>query len=238
MIPSSPAQSVAEIRTDIGLSDGQAARKSVTYAILILWAFICLFPIYWTVTTAFKEAKDKEVAALVKLGITSVQDLLQHYPRYHVDRTNLRTIRELKQLATEQDLGEVQVHGVVKKLNRPFKTRSGKLMITGTIGDETGSISVTWFNQQWVMRALSPGTEAVGVPGCHFGEKIDGTTADDAAKFAQAAGYIFGYTIQNDVSDRGGRGDGRHGSDWLSGKSHDTIAPLGPFVVGLAIVSR
>jgi ATP-dependent DNA helicase RecG len=106
------------------------------------------------------EATGKKAAALEKLGIGSVQDLLQHYPRYHVDRTNLRTIRDLKQLATESDLGEVQVHGVVKKLNRPFKTRSGKLMITGTIGDETGSISVTWFNQQWVMRALAPGTEA------------------------------------------------------------------------------
>ena len=40
-----------------------------------------------------------------------------------------------------------------------------------------------------VPTSLSPGTEAVGVPGCHFGERIDGTTADDAAKFAQAAGY-------------------------------------------------
>lgn len=105
-------------------------------------------------------ATGKKAVALEKLGIGSIQDLLQHYPRYHVDRTNLRTIRDLKQLAAETDLGEVQVHGVVKKLNRPFKTRSGKLMITGTIGDETGSISVTWFNQQWVMRALSPGTEA------------------------------------------------------------------------------
>lgn len=47
----------------------------------------------------------------------------------------------------------------------------------------------------------------------------------------RAAEYIFGYTLQNDVSDRGGRGDGRHGSDWLIGKSHDTFAPLGPFVV-------
>ena len=28
------------------------------YAILLAWAFVCLFPIYWTVTTAFKEAKD------------------------------------------------------------------------------------------------------------------------------------------------------------------------------------
>ena len=46
-----------------------------------------------------------------------------------------------------------------------------------------------------------------------------------------AADYIFGYTLQNDVSDRGGRADGRHGSDWLIGKSHDTFAPLGPFIV-------
>ena len=102
----------------------------------------------------------KRAEALGKLGITSVQDLLQHYPRYHVDRTNLRTVQELKRLATEQDLGEVQVHGRVQKLNRPFRTKSGKLMITGTIGDETGSISVTWFNQQWILRALSVGSEA------------------------------------------------------------------------------
>jgi 2-keto-4-pentenoate hydratase/2-oxohepta-3-ene-1,7-dioic acid hydratase in catechol pathway len=47
----------------------------------------------------------------------------------------------------------------------------------------------------------------------------------------RAAEYIFGYTLENDVSDRGGREDGRHGSDWLIGKSHDTFAPLGPFIV-------
>ncbi|HKU16083.1 MAG TPA: fumarylacetoacetate hydrolase family protein [Steroidobacteraceae bacterium] len=49
---------------------------------------------------------------------------------------------------------------------------------------------------------------------------------------AEAGSYIFGYTIENDVSDRGGRGDSRSGgSDWLVGKSHDTFAPLGPFIV-------
>lgn len=48
---------------------------------------------------------------------------------------------------------------------------------------------------------------------------------------ANAADSIFGYTLENDVSDRGGRGDSRFGSDWLVGKSHDTFAPLGPFIV-------
>ncbi len=48
---------------------------------------------------------------------------------------------------------------------------------------------------------------------------------------ADAADYIFGYTLENDVSDRGGRGDGRMGSDWFLQKNHDTFAPLGPFIV-------
>ena len=48
---------------------------------------------------------------------------------------------------------------------------------------------------------------------------------------AEAPNYLFGYTLEHDVSDRGGRGDDRYGSsDWLIGKSHDTFAPLGPFI--------
>ncbi len=47
---------------------------------------------------------------------------------------------------------------------------------------------------------------------------------------AQAADAIFGYTIENDVSDRGGRGDTRYGSDWVVSKNHDTFAPMGPFI--------
>jgi 2-keto-4-pentenoate hydratase/2-oxohepta-3-ene-1,7-dioic acid hydratase in catechol pathway/putative intracellular protease/amidase len=47
----------------------------------------------------------------------------------------------------------------------------------------------------------------------------------------RAADYIFGYSLENDVSDRGGRGDSRFGSDWLVGKAHDTFAPQGPFIV-------
>jgi 2-keto-4-pentenoate hydratase/2-oxohepta-3-ene-1,7-dioic acid hydratase in catechol pathway len=47
---------------------------------------------------------------------------------------------------------------------------------------------------------------------------------------SQAATYIFGYTLENDVSDRGGRGDARYGSDWVVSKNHDTFAPLGPFI--------
>jgi 2-keto-4-pentenoate hydratase/2-oxohepta-3-ene-1,7-dioic acid hydratase in catechol pathway len=47
---------------------------------------------------------------------------------------------------------------------------------------------------------------------------------------AQSANAIFGYTMQLDVSDPEARGDGRHGSDWLIAKNHDTFGPLGPFI--------
>jgi 2-keto-4-pentenoate hydratase/2-oxohepta-3-ene-1,7-dioic acid hydratase in catechol pathway len=63
---------------------------------------------------------------------------------------------------------------------------------------------------------------------CELGVVI-GRTAT-RVPIARAADYIFGYTLENDVSDRGGRGDTRYGSDWLVTKSHDTFAPLGPFI--------
>jgi 2-keto-4-pentenoate hydratase/2-oxohepta-3-ene-1,7-dioic acid hydratase in catechol pathway len=48
-----------------------------------------------------------------------------------------------------------------------------------------------------------------------------------------APGYVFGYSIEFDVSDRGGRGDRKMGGgpDWLVQKNHDTFAPIGPYIV-------
>ena len=63
---------------------------------------------------------------------------------------------------------------------------------------------------------------------CELGVVI-GRTANHVS-IERAGDFIFGYTLENDVSDRGGRGDTRHGSDWLLGKNHDTFAPMGPFI--------
>jgi hypothetical protein len=35
----------------------------------------------------------------------------------------------------------------------------------------------------------SPGSEGVGTPGCHFGEKVDNTTVDDVQRILIQAGY-------------------------------------------------
>jgi len=112
----------------------------------------------------------KRGEALGKLGIGSVQDLLQHYPRYHVDRRDVRSIRELAE-SRDVEGREVQVLAKVVNMKPPFtipakggkagKGRGkGRTMIKGRIGDDTGTIEVTWFNQTWVSRALPAGTEA------------------------------------------------------------------------------
>ena len=75
---------------------------------------------------------------------------------------------------------------------------------------------------------IPPGREQVDWE-CELAIVI-GRTADHVS-VDRAKDYIFGYTLENDVSDRGGRADGRHGSDWFIGKGHSTFAPLGPYLV-------
>jgi len=44
--------------TNIGERLGHIVSRVLVYGILIVWTFICLFPIYWTLTTSFKAAPD------------------------------------------------------------------------------------------------------------------------------------------------------------------------------------
>ncbi len=66
---------------------------------------------------------------------------------------------------------------------------------------------------------------------CEFAVVI-GRPAKDVP-VAEAPNYVFGYSIEFDVSDREGRGDRKMGGgpDWFVQKNHDTFAPIGPFIV-------
>jgi 2-keto-4-pentenoate hydratase/2-oxohepta-3-ene-1,7-dioic acid hydratase in catechol pathway len=66
---------------------------------------------------------------------------------------------------------------------------------------------------------------------CEFAVVV-GTPAKNVPT-ADASKHIFGYTIEFDVSDRGGRNDRKMGGgpDWFVQKNHDTFGPLGPFIV-------
>jgi multiple sugar transport system permease protein len=66
---SSPIGPAAQIfrdgAADLAFRPSRWAGRLVIYGVLLAWAFICLFPIYWTVTTAFKAAPDVMQGRLV-----------------------------------------------------------------------------------------------------------------------------------------------------------------------------
>ena len=66
---------------------------------------------------------------------------------------------------------------------------------------------------------------------CEFAVVVGRTAKNVSVK--DAADHIFGYSIEFDVSDRGGRGDRKMGGgpDWLVQKNHDTFGPIGPYIV-------
>ena len=94
----------------------------------------------------------KLAAAAAAAGIATVGDVLQRFPHRHRDRQ----IRPLASLE-EGETGTVLVE-VLGAKPRPFRKR--RLTIVGVkVGDESGSVRATWFNQPWVAEKLTPGTQ-------------------------------------------------------------------------------
>ena len=62
------------------------------------------------------------------------------------------------------------------------------MMIAMTGGQAHAQTSTTATQMRASMSSDS-GADMVGVPGCHFGEKIDASTAQDAQQFLKSAGY-------------------------------------------------
>ena len=96
-------------------------------------------------------AKADEVLASA-FDITTVGGLLHHYPRRYIDRSRVQTIRELK------IGGFVTVIARVRKVAKR-QTRNRQTMVTVTIGDGTGYLDLTFFNQPWLASQYKEGQE-------------------------------------------------------------------------------
>ena len=89
-----------------------------------------------------------------KLGLHTVEHLLRHYPRTHLDASHFVRIADLKpgELLTVQ--GEIRHAAAVR-------TRGGRADFTCTVRDETGTIGCYFFGQSFLARQLKPGTRVV-----------------------------------------------------------------------------
>jgi ATP-dependent DNA helicase RecG len=97
---------------------------------------------------------EKRLAAFAQLEVRNVLDLVTHYPRRYIDRTNEASIASLT--VGEEAMVLAHVDKVVSR-----RTRNGRTMVTVTVRDDTAQLSCTFFNQPWREKQLKPGTEAV-----------------------------------------------------------------------------
>jgi ATP-dependent DNA helicase RecG len=95
--------------------------------------------------------KGEETLKGSRFAIESVQDLIQHYPRRHLDFSETKPIRET-------GVGdEVTIIGTVRKVQAPPPSRR-KLPLRVLLSDGTSTIGLVFFNQPWRARQLAVGT--------------------------------------------------------------------------------
>ena len=96
----------------------------------------------------------KKESSLNSLDIFSVLDILTHFPRRYIDRTNEAKISSLQ--VGEEGMILVEILNVYKQ-----KTRNKRSLVTATVTDQTGNVTLTFFNQPWREKQLKVGTEVI-----------------------------------------------------------------------------
>jgi ATP-dependent DNA helicase RecG len=87
------------------------------------------------------------------LGLDTVGDLLEHLPRRHADRGEVRPIAAL---APDEDATvEVEVRSIS---TRPSRNRRMRPRAEARVADESGPMVAVWFNRPWVADQVRPGT--------------------------------------------------------------------------------
>ena len=87
---------------------------------------------------------------LQKLGISTIEDLLTHYPREYKDRSEILKIADLPMDEPSTFLVQVKEEGQ--------NSRHGRLVYTRMkVYDETGSVGVLWYNQPYMKNSLKIG---------------------------------------------------------------------------------
>ncbi|MGH2949367.1 MAG: OB-fold nucleic acid binding domain-containing protein, partial [Solirubrobacteraceae bacterium] len=97
-----------------------------------------------------KVAPPKAAAAAERLGLVTVGALLEHLPS---DRRAARTVAALAIEETATVVVEVRAIS-----SRTVRRRGMKPLVEATVGDGTGTMKATFFNQPWLERRYRPGT--------------------------------------------------------------------------------
>ncbi len=87
---------------------------------------------------------DTQKAALKRLGITTIEDLLYHFPSRYEHAGASARVTELSPGA------KVTLYGVISKLKAKKLWKSRRTATTGTFEDASGKVALMWFNQPYI----------------------------------------------------------------------------------------
>ncbi len=96
----------------------------------------------------------KRAAALRKLGVATVRDLLHYYPRDWQDRSHFTPVSGLK------PGGQATLCGVVRGAST-FRTRRGMSITEVAVQDATGLVTALYFNQPFQKKRFQEGAQVV-----------------------------------------------------------------------------
>jgi len=98
---------------------------------------------------------------LAKLGISTLRDLLWHFPSRHLDYSSALKIHQLEEGMEASVIGRVRSIEAVHIGGPPGAAKA-------VISDGTGLLTATWFRQSYLVSKLVPGT-SVAVSGRAYG---------------------------------------------------------------------
>jgi ATP-dependent DNA helicase RecG len=101
--------------------------------------------------TALDGVGPKLAELAAEASIATVGDLLLRFPHRHRDRTIVPVA------ALEQGRQATVAVEVLADAGRPFR-KGGLSILTVKVGDESGAVRATWFNQPWLAPKLKTGT--------------------------------------------------------------------------------
>lgn len=116
---------------------------------------------------SLKGIGEKKAAALERLGIFTVEDLLLFFPRNYEDRRNKASIRE----AVEGE--RTVIKGRIDTIMDDGYRRGGRQRLRLLISDGTGSLEVVFFNGKYLRRIFKRGDEYAffGAVQSNFGKR-------------------------------------------------------------------
>lgn len=92
---------------------------------------------------------DATARLFANIGVTTIEDLIQYYPRTYTDYSNIDLIKDIKP-------GQVTIKATIKQSSGRY-VRRGMHITEAVASDQSGSVRLVWFNQPYRSHSLIAG---------------------------------------------------------------------------------